>query len=74
MTAQTVLSPASAVKRESKSEASSLAICMPVEQAKPRAYWGDRWTICFWLFCFALMAAINLVEAAYRFVVYIFGS
>jgi hypothetical protein len=74
MTAQTVLSPVSAVKRESKAEASSLAIRKSVEQAKPRAYWGDRWTICFWLFCFALMAAINLVEAVYRFVVSLFGS
>lgn len=74
MTAQSVLSPASAVKRESKSEASSLTIRKPVEQAKPRAYWGDRFTIRFWLFCFALMAAINLVEAGYRFVVYLFGS
>lgn len=74
MTAQSVLSPASAVKREPKSEASSLAIRKPVQQAKPRAYWGDRWTIGFWLFCFALMAGINLVEAVYRFVVYIFAS
>ena len=74
MTAKAVFSPASAAKREFKAESSSIAVRKPVEQDKSRAYWGDRFTILFWLCCFALMAAMNLVEAVHRFVVYLFGS
>ncbi|MHB1423712.1 MAG: hypothetical protein ACYC3I_11065 [Gemmataceae bacterium] len=38
-----------------------------------KVYWGDRLTFKFWLFCFGLMAAINLVEALHRFVLFLMG-
>ena len=39
------------------------------KRAKPAVYWGDRFTIHFWLVCFALMAGMNLVEV-YRWLVF----
>jgi hypothetical protein len=39
-----------------------------------RAYWGDRFTILFWIACFGLMAAMNLSEVIYRFFFWLFGS
>ena len=43
----------------------------PAKAVGPKAYWGDRLTLKFWLFCFGLMVAINLVEALYRFVLFL---
>ena len=41
---------------------------------RPSVYWGDRFTIRFWIGCFSLMAAMNLFEAVNRLVLYLFGS
>jgi hypothetical protein len=75
MTAQTTLPPKLPGKTESKPSAAA-----PVEPQKtppvfpPRAYWGDRWTVVFWLCCFALMAGMNLVEAIRSFILYLMGN
>jgi hypothetical protein len=41
------------------------------EPAKPSSYWGDRLTILFWLFCFAVMLGINVIEAVQQMVLYV---
>jgi hypothetical protein len=75
MTAQTMLAPNAPVKTETKQPA--LAPVQPQKTAlasPPRAYWGDRWTLVFWLCCFAIMAGMNLVEGIRSLVHYLFGS
>jgi hypothetical protein len=42
--------------------------------ATSQVYWGDRLTLKFWLFCFALMAAMHLVEALHRLVLFLLGN
>jgi hypothetical protein len=34
-------------------------------------YWGDRLTLWFWICCFVLMLAINVVDAVQRFVLFV---
>lgn len=75
MTAQTTLSQKAPEKPGPKQ--SVLPTSAPPKAApdtRTRAYWGDRWTLVFWLFCFALMAAMNLFEAVHRLFLYLFGS
>jgi hypothetical protein len=43
------------------------------EPAGPKVYWGDRLALKFWLFCFGLMFAINLIEALHRLVLFLMG-
>lgn len=74
MTAHTLIPPAPSGDVETKPESSPAALQKTAQVSPARAYWGDRLTIKFWLFCFALMAAMNLVEAAHRFMLYLFGS
>ena len=42
--------------------------------SSPRPYWGDRMTLLFWLFCFGLMLAMNVIEAIHRFVVFLMAA
>lgn len=74
MTAQAVIPQAPPGKVETKPAASPQAPQKAVPQARPSVYWGDRFTIRFFLFCFGLMAAMNLVEAVHRFVLYVLGG
>jgi hypothetical protein len=54
--------------------ARSAAPHKPLQDSRARAYWGDRFTIKFWLFCFAVMAGMNLVEAFHRIMLYLLGT
>lgn len=72
MTTQTTLSPKLPEKTEAKSSAATPPPPPHIAPVVPaQAYWGDRWTLLFWLFCFALMAGMNLFEAIHRFVRYL---
>ena len=74
MTAHAVIPQAPAGKVEAKSGPSPAASQKPTSDSRPSVYWGDRFTLRFWLLCFGFMAAITLFEAAHRFVHYLFGS
>jgi hypothetical protein len=74
MTAQAVIPQAPSGKVETKPTSSPKAPQQAVPEARPSVYWGDRFTIRFWLFCFALMTAMNLVDAVHRFVLYVLGT
>ena len=39
----------------------------------PQVYWGDRLTLNFWLFCFGLMFAMELVDAIHRLILVVMG-
>jgi hypothetical protein len=74
MTAHTVIPPSPSSKVETKPASAPVAPQKAAPLTPPRAYWGDRFTIKFWLFCFAAMAAMTLVEAVHRFLLYLFGN
>jgi hypothetical protein len=73
---QTELSPKTLAGIEARPPSKPTAPSAPPKEeqlAEPRAYWGDRLTIKFWLFCFALMFGITLVEALRSFVLFLLG-
>jgi hypothetical protein len=75
MTAPTTLVPKPPVRKEPEPSAAApaeLSTTAPV--SRPRAYWGDRWTLVFWLCCFAIMAGMNVVEAVRNFILYLVGG
>jgi hypothetical protein len=75
MSALTTLDPKPPVRTEPEpSAAAPVEPSAIVAASQTRAYWGDRWTLIFWLCCFAIMAGMNLVEAVRNFVVYLIGS
>lgn len=75
MTVQTTLSKKLPEKPETKqSPLPPVAPQKAATDSQARAYWGDRWALVFWLCCFALMAAMILVEAVRSFVLYLVGS
>jgi len=75
MTAQTTLSQTPPRKIGSEQPAATpTALQKTAVSSQAKAYWGDRWTIRFWLFCFASLAARNLIEAVHRLVLYLFGN
>jgi hypothetical protein len=67
VTAQTKLSQLPPVNPEARSSVST----REAKVAGPSVYWGDRLTLKFWLFCFGLMMAMNLVEALHRLVLFL---
>lgn len=69
MTAQTKLPPIPPVSPETKPSASP----KEAKVSGSPVYWGDRLALKIWLFCFALMLAMNLVEAIHRFVLFLMG-
>ncbi len=73
MPAHTKLSPTSPVTLKVEPEPLSPASTKEAQVASPRAYWGDRLTLFFWLFCFGLMFAMHLVEALHRLVLFLMG-
>jgi hypothetical protein len=73
MTAQAKPPRMPAVSPEVRSEPRPPAPPKEAESAGPRVYWGDRLTLKFWLFCFGLMLAMNLVEALHRLVLFLLG-
>jgi len=74
MTAQTKFPQMSpVVTLEARPESRSPASTKETKVASPSVYWGDRLTLKFWLFCFGLMLAMNLVEALHRFVLFLMG-
>jgi hypothetical protein len=73
MTVQTKLSEMSPVTPESRPESRPSASTKAAKVADPTVYWGDRLTLKFWLFCFGLMLAMNLVEALHRLVLFLMG-
>jgi hypothetical protein len=74
MTTHALIPQAPSGKVETKPAPSTTAPQKPIQDARARAYWGDRFTIKFWLFCFAVMAGMNLVEAVHRIFLYLFGT
>jgi hypothetical protein len=73
MTAHTKLLPMPPMSPEVQPESRPSASTNGVKVAGPAAYWGDRLTLKFWLFCFGLMLAMLLVEALHRFVLLLLG-
>lgn len=73
MTAQTKLPQMPPVTPEARPEPRSPASTKETKVAGPSVYWGDRLALKFWLFCFGLMLAMNLVEALHRLVLFLMG-
>lgn len=73
MTAQTKLPSLPPVSPHVQPESLLSAPTKPAEVSGPAVYWGDRLTLIFWLFCFGLMLAMNLVEAIHRLVLFLIG-
>jgi hypothetical protein len=73
MTAQTKLPEMSPVTPEARPKSRPPASMKEATVAGPTVYWGDRLTLKFWLFCFGLMLAMNLVEALHRLVLFLMG-
>jgi hypothetical protein len=73
MTAQTKLPQMPPVIPEARPQSRPPASTKEAKVAGPNVYWGDRLTLKFWLFCFGLMLAMNLVEALHRFVLFLIG-
>jgi len=74
MTAQTLIPQTPTVKVETKPPSSAALPKPPGQDSLARAYWGDLLTIGLWLFCFAVMAGMNLVEAVKRILFFLFGT
>ena len=70
---QTEHRPTPTLSPSTRVQAKSLAPPKNDQPAEPPVYWGDRLTLKFWLFCFGLMVAMNLVEALHRFVLFLMG-
>jgi hypothetical protein len=68
MTAKTARPPQPLVRPEAQPAPRPSAAANKAEQTRPQVYWGDRLTLFFWLFCFGLMVAMNLVDAVHRLV------
>jgi hypothetical protein len=68
MTAKTELPAPPPVSPETRPASRSRTAGKNAEEAGPRAYWGDRLTLKFWLFCFAVMLAMNVLDALQRFI------
>jgi hypothetical protein len=75
MTPQAVIAQTPTAKKvESNAVSSAAAPQKAVQHPRARAYWGDRFTIRFWLFCFAVMAGMNLIEAVHRMILFLLGT
>lgn len=59
------------VKLEAQSQAQSPDTIKEARVSSPHVYWSDRMALVFWLFCFALLLAMNLVEAVHRFILFL---
>ncbi len=70
MTVHAVLPQATSGTVATKLVPSVAAPQKPMREPRARAYWGDRLTIRFWLFCFAVMAGMNLIEAVHRMLLF----
>lgn len=73
MTAQIELPQKPLMSAEAGSKSRPPASTKEVKVAGPTVYWGDRLTLIFWLFCFGLMFAMNLIEALHRLVLFLIG-
>lgn len=73
MTVQTKLLPMLSVSPEVQPVSRPSATTKEAKVAGLTAYWGDRLTLKFWLFCFGLMLTMHLVEALHRFVLLLMG-
>jgi hypothetical protein len=73
MTAQAKHPQMPAIRPETRSEPRPLNPPKEAVSAGPKVYWGDRLALKFWLFCFGLLAAIHLVEALHRLVLFLMG-
>jgi hypothetical protein len=73
MTAQTKRPQMPPVNPEARSEPRPPVPATEAKGAGPSAYWGDRLTLKFWFLCVGLMAAMHLVEALHRFVLFLMG-
>jgi hypothetical protein len=75
MTARSTLAPKPPVKTEPEpSTAAPVEPRITTPVSRVRAYWGDRWTLVFWLCCFAIMAGMNLIEAVRNLILYLTGG
>jgi hypothetical protein len=74
MTANAVIPQAPSGKVDAIPATPAAAPQKPIQYARARAYWGDRLTIRFWLFCFAVMAGMNLIEAVHRMLLFFFQA
>ncbi len=73
MTAQSKLPQILTVTPEASPKSRPCASEKDTKVVTPSVYWGDRLTLKFWLFCFGLMFAMNLVEALHRLVLFLMG-
>lgn len=73
MATQTELPQKPPVSPEAEPKSRPPASTKEATVAGPTVYWGDRLTLKFWLFCFGLMFAMNLVEALHRLVLFLMG-
>jgi hypothetical protein len=73
MTAQTKLPPVPPVNPEVRPEPRSISPKKETKVACRGVYWGDRLTLIFWLLCFGLMLAINLIEFFQWLVLFLVG-
>lgn len=73
MNAQTKLPPMPSANDETRTESRPPASPKATKVDGPIVYWGDRLTLKFWLFCFGLMLAMNLIEAIHRLVLFLMG-
>ncbi len=73
MTVQTKIPPMPPVSPEAPPESRPSSATKEAQLAGPSAYRGDRLTLKFWLFCFGLLLAMNLVEALHRLVLFLMG-
>jgi hypothetical protein len=73
MTAQTNLPQMPPLVLEVRPESRPSTSTKEAKVAGPAVYCGDRLTLKFWLFCFGLMLAMNLIEALHRLVLFLMG-
>lgn len=73
MPTKTEPSPLPPVSPETQPTSRPLVPPKNAEVTGPKAYWGDRLTLNFWLFCFALMLAMELVGAIHRLFLFVMG-
>ncbi|HEY7423519.1 MAG TPA: hypothetical protein VH682_04685 [Gemmataceae bacterium] len=71
MPAKTEPSPLPSVSPETRPVSHPIIPPKNAGTTGPRAYWGDRLTLNFWLFCFGLMLAMELVGAIHRLILFV---
>jgi hypothetical protein len=74
MTAKTELPVLPPVTPEIRLVSRSHTAPKNVEATGPQVYWGDRFTLKFWFFCFGVMLAMNVLDALQRFILFLLNG